>query len=82
METKGIYQIAVQGQVDADWRDRLGGMQIVRYHPGSADTCISVLTGELADQADLLGILDFLYNTGFPLIFIKRLDAMDASQCD
>lgn len=73
METKGVYQITVQGKVNPDWSERLGGMEIVRHPQHSSDVVISVLTGELMDQAALVGILNFLYNTGFPLLTVKRL---------
>ena len=73
METKGAYQITVQGRVKTEWSSRLGGMEITCYRPKSADAYISVLTGELLDQASLFGILNFLYDTGFPLLSVERL---------
>ena len=81
METKGVYQITVQGKVNPKWCDRLNGMKIVCYHPASSDAYISVLTGELVDQASLFGILDFLYNTGFPLLAVERLET-DAAHAE
>lgn len=75
MESRGLYRIIVQGNVNPAWRDRLEGMRIVRYRPEHADTFISVLTGILTDQATLIGILNFLYDTGYPLISVDRLEA-------
>lgn len=75
LESRGIYQITVQGSVNPEWCDRLGGMTIVRYHTPAEDASITVLTGELIDQAALLGILDLLYNAGFPLLAVERLSA-------
>ena len=74
MGMPGIYQITVQGALDPDWSDRLGGMEIMTFRSEDGHTLITVLTGELLDQADLLGTLNFLYDIGFPLLSVKRLD--------
>lgn len=81
METKGVYQITVQGKVSPEWCDRLGGMEIVCYRPAPLGAYISVLTGELVDQASLFGILNFLYDTGFPLLAVERVGT-DASRVE
>ena len=73
MESKGVYQIVVQGKIPPDWCDRLGGMRLTRYREESPEVYISVLTGELTDQAALIGIINFLYDIGFPLLAVRRL---------
>ena len=75
MESRGLYRIIVQGNVNPAWRDRLEGMHIVRYRVENTDIYISALTGRLTDQATLIGILNFLYDTGYPLISVDRLEA-------
>ena len=75
METHSLYRIVVQGNVNPAWKNRLEGMSIVRYQVEHIDTYISVLTGRLTDQATLIGILNFLYDTGYPLIAVDRLEA-------
>lgn len=75
MESHSLYRIIVQGNVNPAWQDRLEGMRIVRFQLERTDTYISILTGELTDQATLIGILNFLYNTGYPLISVHRLEA-------
>jgi hypothetical protein len=65
------YVIRVQGIVDGRWSDRLGGMTVT---PASDnDSTATLLTGELADQAALLGVLNTLYNLGLPLLAVEYL---------
>ena len=52
----------------------MSGMEIITLRSSDVDVPISILTGELMDQADLLGVLNFLYNTGHPLLSVKRLE--------
>jgi CRP/FNR family transcriptional regulator len=65
------YVIRAQGTVDARWSDRLGGMRLTPATDGPA--AATVLTGELADQAALLGVLNCLYNLGLPLVSVQCL---------
>ena len=74
MGMPGIYQITVQGVLDPDWSERLGGMEIMTLLSQDGESYVTILTGELMDQADLLGVLNFLYNAGFPLLSLKRLE--------
>ena len=78
MGMPGIYQITIRGVLDPDWSERLGGMEIVTFRSKDGQTFVTVLTGELLDQADLLGILNFLYDIGLPLLSVKRLDYVAA----
>jgi hypothetical protein len=35
---------------------------------------VTILSGQLTDQAELLGVLNALYNLGKSLVAVKRLD--------
>ena len=62
------YLITVQGIVGADWADYLGGLAIsVNKGTGQPATTLS---GRLIDQAALLGVLNNLYNLGFPILSV------------
>lgn len=69
-----VYSIAVQGELDAEWCDRLGGMAVTVAHleGGSA---ITTLMGQLRDQASLSGVLETLYELQLPVIAVQRLAA-------
>jgi len=66
------YQIRVQGVIDAGWSDNLGGMGIVTDFPIDQSP-ITILTGRLADQAALAGVLNALHDLGFTLLSVELL---------
>ncbi|MFP4564225.1 MAG: hypothetical protein ACLFRY_13055 [Spirochaetia bacterium] len=63
-----IYEIRIQGCLDAGWEDWFGGLTISRYEEGD-----TVLTGSIVDQAALFGILKKIRDLGMPLISVNRL---------
>ena len=66
------YQISAKGILENSWSDSVGGMEIViRQEKGSQ---VTVLVGELPDQAALSGVLNLLYDLGLELLAVKRLD--------
>ncbi len=73
-DQSGIYAIHIAGRIDTSWSDRLGGMSIT-YHEKEAqdDQLVSILYGQLPDQAALFGVLNALYNARFPLLFVRYL---------
>ncbi len=68
----GRYRIRVQGQLNAGWSSRFSDMTIVVRQPASQRP-VTTLTGEVRDQATLLGVLNALYDLGFPLLKVERL---------
>jgi hypothetical protein len=72
MESPGWYQIIVQGFLDTDWSDRLGGLNILPIETPSGT--VTSLTGEVIDQTALMGILSALYDFHYPLLSIMRLE--------
>ncbi len=67
-EQSAFYHIEVQGALSSSWSDYLGGLKIsVKSGQGISYT---ILEGELLDQAALMGVLDSLYNLGFPLLMV------------
>jgi hypothetical protein len=67
----GVYRIRVAGRIDARWADRLGGLR-VSDAVDSGEPCAE-LTGYLADQAALYGVLNTLYDYHFPLLYVEYL---------
>jgi len=61
-----FYQIEVQGTLSSSWSDYLGGLAISVNDEQDARS--TLLEGEFMDQAALIGVIDSLYNLGFPLI--------------
>ena len=66
------YRIRVQGPVGAGWVSRTADMTITVRQAASQQQ-VTTLTGEVRDQAALMGVLMELYEMGFPLLKIERL---------
>ena len=75
----GHYRIRVQGQLSASWSSRLGDLVII-VKQATSQPPVTTLTGEVRDQAALLGVLNALYDMGCPLLKVERLDAVPAAE--
>ena len=70
----GVYAIRVAGKVNDSWSDCLGGLAIVTSESSLADSSPATeLTGPLPDQAALYGVLNTLYDYGYPLLHVQYL---------
>jgi hypothetical protein len=63
----GIYHIRVKGNLDRRWSDWFDGFGITPQ-PGDE----TLLTGPVADQAALYGLLNKIRDLGLPLLLVKR----------
>jgi len=66
------YQIMVQGRVDPNWSDLLGGMAI-RLTISESNPPVTTLQGELSDQTALLGVLNSLYELHLSVLSVLCL---------
>lgn len=73
LDQPGIYRIRVQGRLNEHWSSYFEEMQICLEADPEGNP-VTRLTGELADQAALQGIMQKLYNLGFPLISAEKID--------
>jgi hypothetical protein len=64
------YEIRVEGVLDQRWSDWFDGMQI-----SSQPTGVTVITGPVADQAALHGLLAKVRDLNLPLISVRRIEA-------
>ena len=69
----GRYRIKARGRLDADWNDRFGCMSVVSIPSPGADA-LTMLEGEVSDQAELAGILNTLYELHLPLLEVLRIE--------
>jgi hypothetical protein len=65
----GRYEIRVDGVLDDHWAGWFGGLQVTR------DGAETVISGLLADQPALHGLLAKVRDLGLSLISVRRLDA-------
>jgi hypothetical protein len=72
MKAPMVYQIRVKGHLDDDWADWFDGLTIANQPNGEA-----VLSGPIADQAALHGLLNRIFNLGLPLLLVRLIDPND-----
>jgi hypothetical protein len=63
-----VYQIKMQGKLDESWSGWLSGMTI------TLDDNMTTLTGAVADQSALRGILTQLWDLNLDLISVNRVE--------
>lgn len=71
------YQIRLQGHLDARWSDWFGGMTLTLE-----DTGETLLTGPVADQAALHGLLRKVRDLGLPLLSVNLMGSGDTDEPD
>jgi hypothetical protein len=69
MGKQGIYQIRVQGNLEARWSDWFDGFAITPA--GENET---LLVGPVADQPALHGLLHKIRDLGLPLLSVQQLE--------
>jgi hypothetical protein len=64
-----IYRIHIKGQLDAQWADWFGGFELQQ------DGNDAFLTGRVADQPALHGLLARICDLGLMLLSVERVGA-------
>ena len=67
--TPFYYKIRIQGVLDESWAADLG--MALTYPDDVKKNPVTILNGQLADQAALLGLLNRLYGLGLPLLSVE-----------
>ena len=70
----GNYRIRVQGFLDKKWSERLGGLRITTSKTGNQKS-VTVIEGQVRDQAELAGVLSTLYQRHLTLLSVKLLNS-------
>jgi hypothetical protein len=78
MDKPKIYRICVEGRVHESWVDRLGGMRV--SIDNGQEKVVTVLEGQLRDQAALSGVLNTLYELHLPVISVDCLEDSEETQ--
>lgn len=72
MASQHTFLIRVKGNVSALWLDYFDDITIIVSAEGD-EAPISTVCARHADQAGLMGILNNLYNFGYPILYVIRL---------
>jgi hypothetical protein len=65
------YQITLEGHLDECWSDCFDGLTMTTRRQNGG---ITILTGPVADQAALRGLLNQIWDFNLALIAVERLD--------
>ena len=68
----GVYRIAAKGRIEEFYSENLGGMHITIKNHGDGSN-VTILTGELKDQAELMGILSSIYELHLTILSVTLL---------
>ena len=63
-----IYEIMVKGKLDLRWSRWFADLQIIPQPDGN-----TLLTGQIADQAALYGVISRMRDLGMVLISVQRM---------
>ena len=69
----GNYRIRFEGYLDKKWSESLGGMSLTTGKTGDHKP-VSVLEGPIRDQAELVGVLNALYERHLTLLSVEQID--------
>jgi hypothetical protein len=68
-----LYQIRIKGHLDPSWAEWFGTMSLSHQEDGT-----TLLTGPVADQPALHGLLAKLHSLGLSLLLVERIDSEEA----
>ena len=69
LRTPTMVAITIAGYLDKSWAAQLG--MVLDHKTINDEMSVTVLKGELMDQAALFGVLNGLYGLGYPLLSVK-----------
>ena len=67
------YRIVVQGSLDDNWSNRLGGM-VISITDRGGQRPHTTLVGPIRDQAELAGVLETLYSLHLTILKVETID--------
>ena len=73
----GMYEIRLKGHLDARWADRFEGMSFTHKTDGT-----TILSGPVADQAELHGLLRKVRDLGLTLVSVIQVHPKQANGLD
>ena len=68
------YRISIQGTLDKNWSNYCGGMTI-EHENDPIRGATTIISGRLADQSALVGVLNSLHDMGCPILTVEYMEA-------
>ena len=69
------YRVVVEGELAAQWEDRLGDLTITTTMAGDG-VAHTTLSGLFADQAAFNGLIEILYDLHLPIIRVEQIEGV------
>ncbi|MCG3142407.1 MAG: hypothetical protein HDKAJFGB_03875 [Anaerolineae bacterium] len=73
-DARAMYLIRVLGELDSAWLDYFGDISLA-VNTRRGESSVTTLCAHAADQAAVLGILNSLYQFGYPLLSLQLVQA-------
>jgi len=73
-DTPAVYRIRVKGHIDDSLSDQLNGMVITRAFTAEKQP-MTILVGQVMDQAALSGVLNELYELHLSLLTVESVSS-------
>ena len=73
IDQPATYQIKVQGRLSENWSNWFDGLAVAAAETEGGPT-LTTLTGRVADQAALHGLLNRIRDLGLPLLLVECLN--------
>lgn len=73
LDTPARYRIEIQGRLDESWSSSFDNMAITVENNG-ASVAVTILSGTVADQVALHGLLARIRDLGLPLLLVQRIE--------
>lgn len=73
------YRITVKGLIDNRYSQNFGGMRISTQHD-SDEPNLTIFTGEVKDQAELVGIIDSIYQLHMTILSVENLSKINGEK--
>ena len=67
-----MYRICIQGILDKNG-SKYSGEMTIEHESDPNQHAVTILTGRLADQSALMGILNSLHDIGCPILSVERM---------
>ena len=70
-----LYEIRLQGYLDEHWTAWFEGLAVAHAEDGT-----TILSGPVADQAALFGLLERVRDLGLPLLAVQRIELSEGGK--
>ncbi len=76
-ENGGVYEIKIKGHLDEHWRQWFEGMELRNVTNGDTGQECTLITGPIADQPALHGLLAKIRDLNLALISVRKITSKD-----